>query len=229
MPVIAIVSPKGGVGKTTTATLLASQLAQQADVVVDADPNRPVATWAKLPGCPARLRVVSDNVTQDTIMDHIAEAAAEVPFVVVDCEGTASLTVAYAIGEADLVIVPTQGSHLDAQQAVRALGLVKNQERMSRRTIPHAILYTRTNPAIKPRTLSHIQSQLEGFGVKLFKTELNEREAFRAMFSFGGALQDLDATKVGGLAKAIDNAQRFMAETIAMLKEAKAKRAEEAA
>ncbi|WP_313228507.1 ParA family protein [Sphingobium yanoikuyae] len=44
MPTIAFISPKGGVGKTTAALLLASQLARGAKVsVIDADPNHPIA------------------------------------------------------------------------------------------------------------------------------------------------------------------------------------------
>ena len=49
MPVISFISPKGGVGKTTAATILTTQLARKAKVIViDADPNRPVAAWAQL-------------------------------------------------------------------------------------------------------------------------------------------------------------------------------------
>lgn len=221
MPVISFVSPKGGVGKTTSAVLLATQLARAAKVVIiDADPNRPVAMWAKLNGCPENLRVVSD-VTQENIFDQIDQAAGEVPFVVVDCEGTASLTVAYAISASDLVVVPTQGSQLDASQAARALNLVKTAEKQARRQIIHAVLVTRSNPAIRPRTLSHIQQQLAQHGVRMFQTQMHEREAFRAMFSFGGALESLDPAQVPGIEKATANAQSFMGEVIAMLREAK--------
>ena len=136
MPVISFISPKGGVGKTTAATILTTQLARKAKVIViDADPNRPVAAWAQLQGCPANIRVISD-ANQENILDKIEQAASEAPFVVVDCEGTASLTVAYAIGASDLVVVPTQGSQLDAKQAAKALSLIKNTERQSRRPIP---------------------------------------------------------------------------------------------
>lgn len=52
MPVIAFSSPKGGAGKTTAATLLATVLAQRGAsvAVIDADPNKNVVDWAKLPG-----------------------------------------------------------------------------------------------------------------------------------------------------------------------------------
>jgi hypothetical protein len=38
-------------------------------------------------------------------------------------EGTASMTVAYAISRADLVLIPTQGSQLDAAEAAKAVKL----------------------------------------------------------------------------------------------------------
>ena len=226
MPVISFISPKGGVGKTTAATLLATQLARKSKVIViDADPNHPIEAWSKLAGVPDNLRIISD-VSQETISERIREAAAEVPFVIVDCEGTASVTVVYAIGESDLVIVPTQGSQLDAKQAARAVSHVKGEERRLRRQISHAVLLTRSNPAVKPRTLSHVQSQLATHGVSVFQTELNEREAFRAMFSFGGALETLDANGVGNLERAIANARAFAVEAIAMLKAQPAEPAE---
>ena len=218
MPTIAFISPKGGVGKTTATVVLATQLGRKAPVIViDADPNRPVAAWAKLGRCPEKISVVSD-ATQENILEKIDEAAQAAPFVVVDCEGTASLTVAYAIGAADLVIVPTQGSQLDAKEAARALSLVKNQERQARRKIPHAVLLTRTNPIIRPRTLAHVQAEQARHGVAMLETQLNEREAFRALFSFGGGLEDLPPSNVANIDKAVANARNFAAEVVELLR-----------
>lgn len=218
MAVISFVSPKGGVGKTTAAVLLATQLARQADVVIiDADPNRPTETWAKLPGKPGRLAVWSD-INQENIIDKIDEAAGQVPFVIVDCEGTASLTVAYAIGQADLVIVPTQDSQLDAKQAARALGIVRTEAKRARRTIAHAVLLTRTNPAIRTRTLSHVTAELRDHGIDVFTTQLHEREAFRAIFSFGGSVETLDPGQVANTDKAQLNIKTYAAEVLHMLR-----------
>lgn len=218
MPVIAMISPKGGVGKTTAATILATQLAKGADVImIDADPNRPIAAWAALDGKPDNVEVLSD-IGQENIIDRIDEAAARVPFVIVDCEGSASLTVAYAIGAADLVLIPTQGSQLDAKQAAKALSLIRNQERQGRRSILHRVLFTRTNPIIRPRTLANIISQFSEAGVEVMKTQLNEREAFRALFSFGGGLDQLDAAQVANIDKAQANARAFVAEVVTILR-----------
>ena len=218
MPTVVFVSPKGGVGKTTAATILATQLARQSSVVVlDADPNRPITAWARLGGTPSNVTVYND-VNQENLIERADEAARQAPFVIIDCEGTASLTVAYAIGAADLVIVPAQGSQLDAKEAARALSLVKNQERQARRRIPHAVLLTRTNPIIRPRTLAHVQTEFARHGVLLLETQLNEREAFKALFSYGGTLEGLSPAHVPNLEKAVANARALAAEVVGVLR-----------
>ena len=224
MPVICFASSKGGAGKSTAAVLLAGDLARKGAevVIIDADPNRPVASWARRPGKPGGLSVLSDT-TEATIIDDIESTAARVPFVIVDLEGTASMTVAYAISRADLVIIPSQGSHLDAAEAAKAIKLIRQQEKAFGRSIAHAVLFTRTSTAIRPRTLQHIKSEFEAHGVPAFETQLHEREAFRAIFSFGGTPDSLHLGQVSGLEAAISNVRAFAAETVAMLRRAGAR------
>ena len=218
MPTIAFASPKGGAGKTTAAVVLATELARKSNVtLIDADPNKPVSGWANLPGRPEQLSVIGD-VSESTIIDEIDAAAESAPFVIIDLEGTASMMVGYAISRADLVIIPTQGSQLDAKQAARAIKLVEQQEKAFRRPIPHAVLLTRTSAAIQPRSLRHIQEQLLGYGVDVFETQIIERDAFRALFSFGGALGDLDRKQVSNLDAAISNARAFAGEVVGKLR-----------
>ena len=56
MPTIVFASPKGGVGKSTSAVLLATELARKgaAVTIIDADPNKPVSDWAKRAGPPRK-------------------------------------------------------------------------------------------------------------------------------------------------------------------------------
>ena len=72
MPVIAFSSPKGGAGKTTAATILATVLAERGAsvAVIDADPNKNVVDWSHLPGKPASLTVIGE-VGEETIVDAI--------------------------------------------------------------------------------------------------------------------------------------------------------------
>jgi chromosome partitioning protein len=219
MPTIVFVSPKGGAGKTTSALILAEQLARGADVsVIDADPNHPIKDWAAGENTPSRLTVVTD-ADEENMIEKIEDAAQRTPFVIVDLEGTAAKIVLLAVSQADLVIVPTQGSQLDAKQASRALRVIKQQEKMSRRPVPYGVLLTRTSPIIRTRTMSHISRSFEEAGINVFATELNEREAFRAMHSFGEPLSHLNPKEVSNLDKAIANAEAFAAEVIEMLRE----------
>ena len=159
MPTIVIASSKGGSGKSTSAILLSTALAEHGATVtvIDADINRPLSSWAKHAKMPDTLTVLSD-VNESTIIDTIEEADAESQFVIVDLEGTASLIVGLAISRADLVIIPTQGSQLDTAETAKTVKLVKVQEKSLRLKIPLAILFTRTSSAIRPRTLRAIEA-----------------------------------------------------------------------
>ncbi|MFZ3583335.1 ParA family protein [Loktanella sp. DJP18] len=219
MPVIAFANPKGGAGKTTAALLLASELAShQAQItIIDADPERWISQWAKLPGKPDRIRIMSE-VTEDSIVDLIADEAARSQFVIIDLEGTASLMVANAIGMSDLVIIPTQGGSMDAKGAAKMIRLIRNQERMTRRPIPHGVLLTRTSAAMMSRSLRNVRDQLAASDIPLFDTSIVERAAFRDIFDYGGLLADLPVTGVSNVAKARVNAGAFAAEVIERLR-----------
>ena len=186
--------------------------------ILDADPNKPVSDWARR-GPLDNLTVVAD-ISEATIIDDIDSAAERTPFVIVDLEGTASMMVAYAISRADLVIIPTQASQLDAKQAAKAVLLIKQQEKAFRKSIPFAILYTRTSSAIRTKTLSHVQGEFHRNEIPSFRTHLHEREAFRALFSFGGSLETLDPRQVGGLENAIANAREYASEFVHMIQPA---------
>lgn len=222
MPVIAMVSSKGGAGKSTSAVILATQLAEELGeqgsvAIIDADPNKPVSAWAQRPGKPKNLVVIAD-ISENSIVEEIDSAAMQTTFTIVDLEGTASMMVAHAISRADLVIIPTQGSQLDSAETGKAIRLIRLQEKAFRRPIPYAVLYTRTHQAIRPHTLRHIQEVFRQHGIYAYETQLHEREAYRALFSYGGTLSSLPSSKVGNRANAVANARAFARETVEMLR-----------
>jgi chromosome partitioning protein len=222
MPVIAFSSPKGGAGKTTAATILATVLAERGAsvAVIDADPNKNVVDWSHLPGKPASLSVVGE-VGEETIVDSIESAAGRAAFVIVDLEGAANLLVSYAIALADFVVIPVQGSQLDAKQAARQMKLIASQSRISGRSIPFAVLMTRVSPAIQPKTQRHIEDRFRELTVPVLETRLYDREAFRAIFSYGGSVAGLADKGVSNLKAAIGNADEFAAEVIEILRAGK--------
>ena len=220
MPVIVFANPKGGAGKTTCALILATQLSESGATVtvIDADPERWISAWGNLPGRPDSVSIVND-ITEDTVIDRIEEASRDSQFVIVDCEGTASLMVANAVGLADLVLVPTQGSSMDARGAAKTIRLIANQARLARRDIPHRVVLARTSAAVTTRSLRNVNEQLEVNGIKVLQTGLVERAAFRDLFAFGGTLSGLDPSQVSNVDRAVENAREFAGEVIVTLKE----------
>lgn len=223
MPIISFANPKGGAGKTTSALLLAGELAARGArvAIIDADPEKWISQWGRLPGKPDNLTIQGD-VTEDSIVDLIEAAAAAAQFIIVDLEGTASLMVANAIGMSDLVVIPAQGASMDAKGAAKTIKLIRNQERMARRPIPHSVLLTRTSAAVVSRALKNVREQLDQAGIDVFQTAIVERAAYRDIFDYGGLLSDLGAEQVSNVEKARDNAREFAGEVIAKLKQAAA-------
>lgn len=223
MAVISFANPKGGAGKTTTALLVATQLAEAGAsvVIIDADPERWISQWGRLPGKPDAVQIISD-VAEDTIIDVIEREAAKAQFVIVDLEGTASLMVANAIGMSDFVAIPLQGSSMDAKGGAKVLKLIASQAKLARRKIPHAVVLTRTSAAVKSRSLKNVTGELEEAGISVFETEIVERAAYRDLFDFGGTLSQLDAAQTSNIQKAIDNAREFTGELVARIRGATA-------
>ena len=219
MPVIVFANTKGGSGKTTSALLLACQLAQNTTVtLIDADPRHPIGRWESLAPIPKNLSVLI-NRSERTILDLIEEAATQSAFVLVDLEGTASRLMSYAISQADLVIIPIKEQQQDALAALDVIGEIKRDMKAARRTIPYSILITQSKAAVKSRTAKHIAAQFHSHpDIDTFKGELHERDAFAAIFAIGGAIQELDPSDVPGKSKAIDNVSVVTDELIAKLR-----------
>ena len=73
----------------------------------------------------------------------------------------------------------------------------------------------------------HIQNGMIAAGVPLFNTELNERDAFRALFSFQQTLDGLDPAEVANLDKAKVDVWEFVEEVVERLKVGQGGRREE--
>lgn len=219
MPVISVANPKGGAGKSTAALVLASTLAAKGAsvTVLDCDPNQPIAAWGKGQDRP-KLKVLSE-VSEREIISAIDAESGERQFVLVDLEGTASRMVSRALSRSDLVLIPMQASAVDAAQAARAVGLIREEEQVIRRAIPYRVLFTRTSAAIPTRAEKAIVAEMSRNGIRVLQTHLNERAAYKALFAYRRTLAELDPEKVSGLAAATENANRLAGEVVSVVRQ----------
>jgi chromosome partitioning protein len=217
MPVLVISNPKGGTGKSTTSLVLATTLARHGASVTlfDCDPNKHLVAWKNGP-TKSIVNVVGHAEATNIARMLKAEAASR-QFVVADLEGTASLLVASAILAADLVVIPMQGSAMDASQAHRAISFIEDQA-VAVGPRPYRVLFTRTKPGFATRDERVIRDTMVGAGIPMFRTDLAERAAYRSMFTFRQSLEELDPAAVNGLDKAVENADALAAETIEALR-----------
>lgn len=225
MTVIALISPKGGTGKTTTALLLACALTEAGHdtVLIDADPNQPLVRWKARAGEMAGLAVMP-AADPARLANTIAAGRRVAAVVVIDTEGSSAQSgaavTASAIAAADLVLIPLGPSAIEAHEAVKAVAHVRLAERRpnngrSGRAIPHAVLLTRMPAAIRPRTLRTMVEELIAQGVPILPAALTEKEAYRVMFAIGRPLSGLTESHVSGLPAARANVDALLQAVLA--------------
>lgn len=211
MPVITFASSKGGVGKTTSAVVMATMLSRSHLVtVIDADPAGRLMRWADKAPLPGRLTVIKTR-GERFIQDEIDKADQASDFVFVDLEGAQTRLNAFAMGESDLVIIPMGDEQQDAEDAIETLANLRREAKAMRREIPVRILFCRTKTAVKSRLEASLNEQVRN-SVGAFTTELYARTAFASLHNLGGTLYDMDPDEVTGVAKAIGNAELLVDE-----------------
>jgi chromosome partitioning protein len=138
MKVVAFVSDKGGMGKSTAALHLACAASEDGfeTAVLDLDPQASVGRWARLrkrAGLPPRP--LAETCVAIDIEDRLAElAAAGADLVLLDTAGRDNNAISVAVAAANLVLVPCHPTDLE----LATLGPTLARLRAERRE--HAVL-----------------------------------------------------------------------------------------
>lgn len=226
MPTIVFANAKGGSGKSTSALVLACELADHTSVsIIDADPNQPITTWSEGGNVPPSLTVVT-NESERTILDDIDDAARRSAFVIVDLEGIGSRRVTYAISRSDLVVVPMQEQKPDADMAAKVVEEILIESKAYQRPIPFSVLFTRTRVVAKSRNARMIGDDLiKNEALDVLPVELNERDAFASMWTYQCAVRDLEPSRVNNVQAAVNNAHLLAEAVVAHIADLKAEAA----
>ncbi|MBP2558587.1 chromosome partitioning protein [Neorhizobium galegae] len=218
MPVISFANAKGGAGKTTAALLLATELAHQGFrvTVIDADPQRWISQWFETSGTVRNIEVVSE-VTLASLQCHLREMASRTDYFIIDLAGARDALVTTAIGLSDHVMIPVQGSAMDAKGAAQILDLLAYMKERAGLVIPHSVVLTRVTSMVTTKALLTIKGLLAARGVHVLDTPIGERIAFKELFEIGGTLHTLDPAKVSNIDKAKENARSYAQEVMRLM------------
>ncbi|MEW9616548.1 ParA family protein [Shinella sp. S4-D37] len=217
MPVITFANTKGGAGKTTAVLLLATELARLGFrvSVLDADPQHWITRWHEnSEGLLGNRLCVVPYVTMGTIDRQLAEEKARADFVLIDLPGSRSSLLAKAVGYSDYVLIPVQGSAMDAQGGANVIELLQYLEDKADIRIRHSVVLTRVNSMVTTRAMHAVKDLLAARRVHLLQTPIIERAAFRDIFGCGGTLYSMDARRVSNLDKAQENARALALEVL---------------
>ncbi len=219
MAVITFANTKGGAGKTTAALLLTTELLHRnyRVCVIDADPQRWFSKWYEGASLMPRL-TVETYVSAPTIQKIVHERRSQWDFVIIDLPGIQSPLLASAVGLSDHVLVPIQGSSMDAQGGAQVLDLLRYLDRKAGISIPHSVVLSRVNPAITTRSMQAVQRLLSEQQIHVLDTPIAERGAFREMFDLHRPLRKLDGALTASGEKAVLNAEAFVQEVLTIVK-----------
>lgn len=183
MKTLAILSLKGGVGKTTTALYLATVAALQGRkvTVIDADSEHSAHRWSTHSPLPFEV-VIGEP---DRLARQVKAAGASDGLVIIDTPPNSRELLLRAGGLADTAIVPVAPTGLEVDRLRPTLELLADLQ-TQREELDVAVLLTRYNP--RRRLAREAEEALEGLPV--LQTRVREREAYKA--AFGSVPIDLD-------------------------------------
>jgi chromosome partitioning protein len=193
MATISVASDKGGPGKTTTAILIASELALDGYrvTVLDTDVNQQAAAFGRKAEI-AGLTVVGD-VREDNILAELRKAEAESEIVIVDLPGGSSTLALKAMHRSHFVLVPTQAALPDVKAAMKTIAQIDDAQELSRTPIARAIIWTRILPGFESRGARHVRQSVEADeALPILKASMMERAAFREIHITGKVPRQID-------------------------------------
>jgi chromosome partitioning protein len=185
-PIIALVSPKGGVGKTTLGACLAAEIHKRGQqvVLVDADPQGALAEWRGEDGSDRPLAEIPLIVDpSEGVADKVRAAAAKA-IVFVDTAGFANKTQVAVLEVADLVLIPCRPGAMDARGAMAAVDMVATVNRDRRRKARAAVVM---NAATRAQMVAHVRNALVSGGATVLGSEIGNRTVFAEAELYGSA------------------------------------------
>lgn len=185
MPVIAIISQKGGAGKTTLALHLAAsaQQAGQVALVIDTDPQASASQWASWRN-DAPPEVIDSPPPR--LAAKIAAAQGQgAQWIVIDTPPHADSAARAAVEAADLVLIPCRPSAFD-------LAAIQTTAKLVQLLRKPAFVVFCAGPPNAPRIYEEAGELVAGYGTPPCPVILPDRAAYRHASAEGRTVTEAD-------------------------------------
>jgi len=173
LKIIAVMSQKGGVGKTTLATAMAvaAELSGKRTAVFDVDPQGSAAFWKDTREAETPAVVAVHPVR----LSHMLKAAAEAgtDLVVIDAPPIAKDIAFQAAEVADFILIPTRPAVLDVMAATETLKLIR---RATEPPKPSAVVMTFC--PMQGKEVPDTEAAIRQMGASLAPVRIHNRVAY---------------------------------------------------
>lgn len=195
MYVITFANPKGGSGKTTSAMLLAEQIAISGGRVgiLDLDPNANILLWAQTRQQKGKEVpfTVHARPPAEEVIEIIDNLSGDADYLIIDLEGSKDQVVTFALSRTDLCIIPLDGAPMEARQAAQAVRLVQTTANMIRSQINYVLLFTRTNAAFQTTDERDVRQEMELNNIPTLPVRIAKRAPYTRIFRDAVLLSEL--------------------------------------
>lgn len=214
---LALITAKGGSGKSTIAILLADALASEGRKVllIDADPQGSVSQWFKTAAArrdrPANIDVA--RATSETELSNLLGQTSGHDERIIDVPGVADRSLIVAANAADLIIIPARVGAFDAAQAIRtAAALAAVAKSQGRTMAPYCLVMNGVNIVdLRGVALREVQRLMIESKIPVLSAYFAERGIFKTFVSGFGSLATTQAS-VRSVSEARRNVREVMEE-----------------
>ena len=214
---LALITAKGGSGKSTIAILLADALAAEGRKVllVDADPQGSVSQWFKTAAArgdrPANIDVA--RAASEAELATLLNQSSAHDDRIIDVPGVADKSLIVAANAADLIVIPARVGAFDAAQAIRtAAALAAVAKAQGRAMAPYRLVMNGVSIFdLRGVALLEVQRLLLGAKVPILSAYVAERGIFKSFVSGFGSLAATQASE-RSIAEARRNVREVMEE-----------------
>ena len=188
--IISILNPKGGCGKTTISSNLASSLWKSGyqTLLIDTDPQGTLRDWKSMDVNDDQPEIIA--IDRPNLQKNLNSISSSFDYLIIDGAAKLQDMVTFAVKNSDIVIIPIQPSAADIWACEPLIELIKARQEISNGKPYASFIVSRQ---IKNSNLAKdIEDTLANFNFPVLKSRTTQRVIYSEALSSGKSIFDVD-------------------------------------